>query len=435
MNRNGNLMKKMNLQLFGQTFDPDNVTMYEQKDGTIPQKYTELILKEIMNGSQIMKLAKYEEMDGKEKEFEYFAKGPGAYWVGEGEKIRTSKPQWMKVKMVAKKLGVIVPCSREFLHYKMSDFFEKMKPKIAEEFYKKFDEAAILNLDNPFPQSVDESVAEAGNVISGGITYDNILALEDLLNDEDYDVNAFISTKKNRSTLRNVHRIENGVIVESLYDRGANTIDGQPVADLKSLEKGNLYAGDFDYMYYGIPFGMSYKIDESAQLSTIVNEDDSPVNLFEQELAALRVTMDVAFMIVKDEAFAKIEKEGEVIGDDILSIPAQGVTLYGKKVSSLIGNDVKVYKDGSVIGTLKHVTGYTQFNDSNPEEQEGYFFPFKLTKTGTKMTFKKNNLETKKDINWEADNVFRVTKDDTFEVLVDGSSVVTFNFKKATFQE
>ncbi|BCZ26365.1 hypothetical protein EUBC25_04520 [Claveliimonas bilis] len=51
------------------------------------------------------------------------------------------------------------------------------------------------------------------------------------------------------------------------------------------------------------------------------------------------------------------------------------------------------------------------------------------------MTFKKNNLETKKDINWEADNVFRVTKDDTFEVLVDGSSVVTFNFKKATFQE
>ena len=34
---------------------------------------------------------KYEEMDEKEKEFEYFAKGPGAYWVGEGEKIQTSK--------------------------------------------------------------------------------------------------------------------------------------------------------------------------------------------------------------------------------------------------------------------------------------------------------------------------------------------------------
>ena len=314
MNKIKKTLKKMNLQLFGQTFDPDNVTMYEHKDGTIPEKYNKLILKEVMNGSKVMQLAKYEEMDSKEKKFEYFAKGPGACWVGEGEKIQTSKPQWMQATMVAKKLGVIVPCSREFLHYKMSDFFEEMRPKIAEAFYKKFDDAAILNVENPFPQSVDESAMAAGNLISGGITYDNILAMEDALNNEDYDVNAFISTKRNRSTLRNVHKIENGVIVESMYDRGANTIDGLPVADLKGLEKGNLYAGDFDYMYYGIPFGMSYKIDESAQLSTLKNADDTPVNLFEQELAALRVTMDVAFMIVKDEAFAKLEAGTSQLG-------------------------------------------------------------------------------------------------------------------------
>ena len=314
MNGNKKILKKMNLQMFGQTFDPDNVTMYEHKDGTIPKKYNELILKEVMNGSQVMKLAKYEEMDEKEKEFEYFAQGPGGYWVGEGEKIQTSKPQWLKAKMVAKKIGVIVPCSREHLHYKMSVFFEKMKPKIAEAFYLLFDEAAIMNMNNPFPQSVEESALAAGNLISGGITYNNILAMEDALNDEDYDVNAFISTRKNRSTLRNVHKIENGVVVESLYDRKSNTIDGMPVADLKGMERGNLYAGDFDYMYYGIPFGMSYKIDESAQLSTLKNADGTPVNLFEQELAALRVTMDVAFMIVKDEAFVKLEAGTSQLG-------------------------------------------------------------------------------------------------------------------------
>ena len=307
-------VSKLNLQLFAQTFDPDNVTMYEHKDGTIPEKYNTMILKEVMEGSKVMQLAKYEEMDSKEKKFEYFAKGPGAYWVGEGEKIQTSKPQWMQATMVAKKLGVIVPCSREFLHYKMSDFFEQMKPKIAEAFYRKFDAAAILNVENPFPQSLEESALAAGNLVSGGISYDNILEMEDVLNNEDYDVNAFISTKKNRSTLRNVHKIENGVIVESLYDRSANTIDGYPVADLKDLAKGNLYAGDFDYMYYGIPFGMSYKIDESAQLSTLENADGTPVNLFEQELAALRVTMDVAFMIVKDEAFVKLEAGASQLG-------------------------------------------------------------------------------------------------------------------------
>ena len=81
------------------------------------------------------------------------------------------------------------------------------------------------------------------------------------------------------------------------------------------------------------------------------------------------------------------------------------------------------------------MTGYTGFNESDSEEQEGYYFPFRLTQTGTTMTFKKNGVATKEDITWEADNVFRVTASDTFEVLVDGSPVVTFSFFKATFQE
>lgn len=123
-----------------------------------------------------------------------------------------------------------------------------------------------------------------------------------------------------------------------------------------------------------------------------------------------------------------------MIASDILTIPSQGQTLYGKRVSSLVGDDIRVFEDGTVIGTLKHVTGYTGFS-SIQEEQEGYFFPFRLSQAGTTMTFKKNGEETKKDIAWEADNVFRVTASDTFEVLVDGSPVVTFNFSKATFQE
>lgn len=81
------------------------------------------------------------------------------------------------------------------------------------------------------------------------------------------------------------------------------------------------------------------------------------------------------------------------------------------------------------------MTGYTGFNADNPAEQEGYYFPFKLAKTGANMTFRKNGAAVKEDIPWEADNVFRVTASDTFEVLVDGASVVTFNFAQATFLE
>lgn len=391
--------KEMKLQLFAQTWNPDNVTVFEHKDGTIPDKYNDLILKDVMEGSKVMQLAKYEEMDSKEKKFEYFAKGPGAYWVGEGEKIKTSKPQWLTAKMVAKKLGVIVPCSRELLSYKVSDFFEKMKPKIAEAFYKKFDEAVIMNMDNPFPQSLEESIMESGNSISTGLTYDNILALEDILSDGDFDVNAFISTKKNRSTLRNVQKIENGVVVETLYDRANNTLDGYPVVDLKSLEKGTLYAGDFDYMYYGIPYGMSYKISEEAQLSTLTNEDGTPVNLFEQELVALRVTMDVAFMIVKDTAFAKLESASR-LGTLTVS---------------------------SVAGTA---TGDTKVTIS-PEKTEGNLYKYKVAEAAVEVKYGQSvknwtAWDGSKDITAETGKKITVVECDAeFRAVKAGSATVT----------
>lgn len=291
-----------------QTFNPDNVMVHENKDGTIPNAQNALILQDVIENSKIMQLGVYEEMNEKEKKFEYFAEGPGAYWVGEAEKIQTSKPTLLQATMRAHKLGVILPVSREYLTYSVPQFFEIMRPKIAEAFYRKFDEAGILNVNNPFAQSVDESAVAAGNVVTGDISYDNILAVEDALYEFDEEANAFVSKVQNNTALRGARRTENGVS-QDLFDRTANTIDGLPAVNLKSaaFEKGTLYAGNFDHLRYGIPFNISYQISEEAQLSTITNEDGTPVNLFEQEMVALRATMDIALMITKDGAFAKLQ--------------------------------------------------------------------------------------------------------------------------------
>ena len=135
------------------------------------------------------------------------------------------------------------------------------------------------------------------------------MALEDKLIENDIEGNAFISKTQNSTALRGATKIENGVAVQ-LYDRTAGTLDGFPVVNLKSAEmkKGDLYFGDFNYLYYGIPYNINFKVSEEAQLSTITNADGTPVNLFEQEMMALRATMDIGVMIIKDEAFAKIKK-------------------------------------------------------------------------------------------------------------------------------
>ncbi|WP_053027838.1 phage major capsid protein [Staphylococcus haemolyticus] len=289
-----------------QVFNPDHVMMHEHKEGELLNDFNQPILLDILQNSKIMQLGKYEDMGGKsEKEFTYWADKPGAYWVGEGQKIRTTKPSLVSAKMRSHKLGVIVVASREFLNYTYSQFFEAMKPQIAEQFYKKFDEAGLLNVDNPFAQSLEQSVKTSGNTVNGEINLDNVLKLEDKLLEHDVEANAFLSKTQNRTALRGV-RDEN--TNESYYDRSSNTLDGLPVVDLKSdeIKKGDLYAGDFNKMFYGIPYNMSYKISEDGQLSTVQNKDGSPVNLFEQELIALRVTMDVAFHIADDNAFAKL---------------------------------------------------------------------------------------------------------------------------------
>lgn len=293
-----------------QTWNPDNVLVYENKDGTIPGEYNTLIMNEVMEGSKLMQLAQYEPMTDKVKDFQYFAEGPGAYWVGEGEKIKTSTAKWLNVQMVAKKVGVIIPVSREFLHYKMSDFFTVIRPKIAEAFYQKIDNATLLDIENPFPQSVEGSIQETAKIVNGELTFENILDLQDLLAEDNFEANAFISNRGNRRPLRNAVETV-GNTTEVMYDRATNQIDGLPVVDMASLGDGELIAGDFNNIYYGIPYNIDYRISEEAQLSTITNEDGTPVNLFEQELMALRATMDIGFMVVKDEAFAKIEPAGE----------------------------------------------------------------------------------------------------------------------------
>lgn len=298
-----------------QEFTPDNVMLYEQPNGEIPNDFNELIMQDVIENSRLMRLGVMEDMDGQEKKFNYYAGGVGAYWVDEGEKIQTTKPTMLEVTMRAKKLGVILVASREYLNYQLPRFFEIMRPKIAEAFYKKFDEAGILNVDNPFAQSIEQSVDTAGNIVSGAINYDNILTLEDVLLENDVEPNAFISKAQNVTDLRQATRTENGV-ADSLFDRASGRIDGLPTTNLKSssMPRGTIYAGDFDSLRYGIPYNITYRISEDAQLSTITNPDGSPVNLYEQELIAIRATMDVGFMIVKDEAFAKLEPEEEPVG-------------------------------------------------------------------------------------------------------------------------
>ena len=116
-----------------------------------------------------------------------------------------------------------------------------------------------------------------------------------------------------------------------------------------------------------------------------------------------------------------------------VAVQNQETTLLNKNVSDMISEDTTILADGTVSGTLKKVENFKDFS-SKKEEQSGYYFPFKLEGTGSKMTFKKNGIETKKDIAFDKDVIFRTTKTDVWEVLVDDQRVVKLNFEIANFE-
>lgn len=293
-----------------QTFNPDKVLVSEKKDGTFTKKMTDIIMKDVAKNSVVMQLGQYHEMDGLQEKTVYVqTDGVSAYWVNETEKIKTDKPEVVPVTLKAHKLGIILVASREALNYTWEKFFEDMKPQIVEAFYTKIDEAGLLGHETPFANSVAKSAKDSSQVVVGPINYENLLKLEDKLYEADINPNAFVSKIQNRSALRESRDGDK----KTIYDKATNTIDGITTVDLKSkqFKKGDLLAGDFNSLIYGVPYNINFKISEEGQISTMKNSDGTPINLFEQEMVAVRVTMDIAVMVTKANAFAKLTASAE----------------------------------------------------------------------------------------------------------------------------
>ena len=293
-----------------QTFNPDKVLVSEKKDGTFTKKMTDIIMKDVAENSVVMQLGQYHEMDGLQEKTVYVqTDGVSAYWVNETEKIKTDKPEVVPVSLKAHKLGIILVASREALNYTWQKFFEDMKPQIVEAFHTKIDEAGLLGHETPFANSVAKAAKDSSQVVVGPINYQNLLELEDKLYEADINPNAFVSKIQNRSALRESRDGDK----KTIYDKATNTIDGITTVDLKSkqFKKGDLLAGDFNSLIYGVPYNINFKISEEGQISTMKNSDGTPINLFEQEMVAIRVTMDIAVMVTKANAFAKLTATAE----------------------------------------------------------------------------------------------------------------------------
>lgn len=291
-------------------FNPDTTTMQSAKTGSIPINISDQIITGVKNGSAAMKLMKAVPMTKPEEQFTFMS-GVGAYWVDEAERIRTSKPTFTKATMRSKKMGVIIPTTKENLRYSVTNFFGLMQAEIAEAFYKKFDQAVFTGVESPYAWNVLKSATDAENIVAETSNkYDDLNEAIGLIEAEDLEPNGIATIRKQRVKYRSTKDNNGMPIFNTATSNGVDDVLGLPIAYTPKYtfadEPVAELVGDWNQAYYGILQGIEYEILTEATLTTVADEDGNPINLAERDMAAIKATFDLGFMVVKDDAFAAV---------------------------------------------------------------------------------------------------------------------------------
>lgn len=284
--------------------------------GFVPVEQAKEIMKDVARGSSVLRLSKTSQMESDTKKIPVMTEGPGAYWVGEGERIKTSKAGWIYPELKAKKLAVIIPVTKEKLNDTTIAVFEELKEAIAEAFYKAIDAAALFGTNSPFAKNIMNCIETSGNKIEIGTNKTLDLDVSDAMatvEDAGYDVNGFTAKIGIKNSLRKL-RDGNG---NQLFVDGVSGKEfySQPIEFSRNgawdKTKAEIIGADWDKSLVGVREGLEYEILKEATLEGTVDTDGKPISLAEQDMIAIKATMRLAYLPIKDEAFCAVVPKAE----------------------------------------------------------------------------------------------------------------------------
>lgn len=290
----------------------------DELQGFVPTEQANGIMKDVARGSSILRLSKVEPMKSDKKKFSIMTDGPGAYWVGETERIQTSKAEWIFPEMEAKKLAVIIPVTKEKLNDTTMNVFGEMRSAIAEAFYKAIDSACLFGTNSPFAKSIYSVANDGGNKIAletngaGKLDLDisDVMALVEA---NGLDVNGFAGHYGLKNSLRKLRDANgNALFVPGV---GQNELYSNPIEFVRNgawdKTKAELIAGNWGYSLVGMRAGIEYEILKEATLQSVTMDDGKALSLAENDMVAIKASMRLGFLPIKDNAFALLTPKTE----------------------------------------------------------------------------------------------------------------------------
>ena len=285
-----------------------NIVSRESAEALIHEQLMTTVFQDAPKSSILMQLGrKLPNMTSKQTRVPVLSMLPMAYWVGGDTGMKqTSRQQWENVYITAGELAVIVPIPEAVLADASFDIMGEVTPRVNEAIGMKFDEAAIFGVDRPpeWQNDIITLARQAGNNVSGGITFDTILAQDGMfgkVEEAGYIVDGVIAAMRARAALRGIKDdASRPIFMPSMQDRTQYTLDGAPVyfPENGSFDPtvAQMVAGNWRQLVWAMRQDIETKILDQAVIQD-PSTKEIVYNLAQQDMIALRVTFRAGFAV------------------------------------------------------------------------------------------------------------------------------------------
>lgn len=268
----------------------------------LPVDVSSEILQKVQEDSAIMKLARRTALPGRGTSINVITSDPEAAWVGETEAKPVSNPGLATKVMQAYKLAVIVPFSNEFAR-DVASLYDALVERLPRALAQKFDATVFGNGSAP-GSNFDTFGSVTAQAIGGTLTYGGLVAADGDIAAHGGIMNGIVLAPQGKTILLGavdgdsrplfINNVSEGAVPVVL---GAQTVQskGAYVAGTSPAPNVVGFAGDWTQAVYGTVEGV--KIDYSSDASLVVGsgQSASTINLFQQNMFAVRAEIEVGF--------------------------------------------------------------------------------------------------------------------------------------------
>ena len=363
-----------------------NIVSRESAEALIHEQIMNTVFQDAPKSSILMQLGrKLPNMTSKQTRVPVLSMLPMAYWVGGDTGMKqTSRQQWENVYITAGELAVIVPIPEAVLNDASFDIMGEVTPRVNEAIGMKFDEAAIFGVDRPpeWQNDIITLARQAGNNVSGGITFDTILAQDGMfgkVEEAGYIVDGVIAAMRARAALRGIKDdASRPIFMPSMQDRTQYTLDGAPVyfPENGSFDPtvAQMVAGNWRQLVWAMRQDIETKILDQAVIQD-PSTKEIVYNLAQQDMIALRVTFRAGFAVPNPAT--RLNEHRTLVPFAYIE-PGTPATTYTATftVKDSSGNieGAQIDLNGSILRT--NASGQAVFNLRNGE------YPYKVTADG-----------------------------------------------------